>query len=134
MKWTAGAPPVTDPWWGLLWVVTHGKELLVVDPYSLSANEQVGRFLGGREEGGGCSGLCMQRGGCGGCRHTASSCWWLNLTAWQSLSAGKSVWQAYKQYSRLTEWSALAQLAKGYTGGTIVSVQGAPWYTACPCL
>lgn len=30
------APPAADPWLGLWWVVTHGKELLVVDPQSLA--------------------------------------------------------------------------------------------------
>lgn len=30
------APPVTDPWQGLWWVVTHGRELLVVEPHSLA--------------------------------------------------------------------------------------------------
>lgn len=30
------APPATDPWWGLWWVVSHGKQLLVIDPESLA--------------------------------------------------------------------------------------------------
>lgn len=30
------AAPVTDPWWGLWWVVTHGRELLVVRPDDLA--------------------------------------------------------------------------------------------------
>ena len=29
------APPGTDPWVGLWWLVTHSKELLAVDPHSL---------------------------------------------------------------------------------------------------
>lgn len=28
-------PPVCDPWWGLWWAVTHGKELVVMRPDTL---------------------------------------------------------------------------------------------------
>jgi hypothetical protein len=38
------APPVTDPWQGLWWVVTHGRELLVVEPQSLAV---AARCVGG---------------------------------------------------------------------------------------
>jgi hypothetical protein len=37
------ALPVTDPWQGLWWVVTHGRELLVVEPQSLTV---AARFAG----------------------------------------------------------------------------------------
>jgi hypothetical protein len=30
------AAPATDPWAGLWWLVTHGRELIVVQPASLA--------------------------------------------------------------------------------------------------
>lgn len=37
------APPATDPWLGLWWVMTHGKELLVVGPNSLMVIARCGK-------------------------------------------------------------------------------------------